>query len=179
MSRATLLSALLELVGPLGPFVSVEQRLASEARFVRSLDGSALDDLLVLYADPQSTGPLSPDDRDAYDRLLHLALASAGRDDPDRILAAAVASLQEPVARGAAIDLLGTLAHPAGCRPLTALLTTDALDDDELERVACSLGEIGTPEAVATLTSMRSQVYGGAVAEEVEIALDRARESGA
>jgi HEAT repeat protein len=177
MSRDALLSTLLELIGPLGPFLSVEERLASEARFLRSLDGSALDDLLGLFTDPGSVGVLSPGDRAGFDRLLGLALANAGRDDPGRVLAAAVASLHDPAARGAAIDLLGTLGHPGGCTPLTTLLSEESLGEDELERVACSLGEIGTPAAVATLRWMRSQPYAGTVAEEVAIALDRAAEN--
>ena len=179
-SRAQLIERLTDLAGPLGPFTSPAEREHDEQAFLASLDASTVDDLIAIVTDPARGLQLHEAHRESYELLLEEALVAAGREDPRQLFDRVVPLLRDPVARPPAIDVLGMLALSEGVAPLDALLEGKSLSDDELERLACSLGDIGGAAAAAALHRMLAlpSPHAPDVAREIEIALERIARSG-
>lgn len=170
MSTAdSLLAALTRLTGPLGPFTTPAQRRADEKRLLAGLDAGALDDLLDLAERPPGH------DRPDLEPLLREAVAAAGRHAPRRAIERVVPMLDDSTLRPFAVDVLGSLGHGDAVAFLDHLVRRTALTDDELERVACSLGEIGGPQAVVVLTRLRTPAAPASVTREIDIALQQMR----
>ncbi|GAB3170322.1 hypothetical protein GCM10027059_36560 [Myceligenerans halotolerans] len=164
-----LIDALTDLAGPLGPFTTPEQRRADEERFLARLNPTHLDDLLDIVSDPGPRTTETP----ALVELLEEAVTAAGRRAPERVLERVVPMLTDPARRPFAIDVLGSLRDEGAIASLDRLVHTVALTDDELERVACSLGDIGGPAAGEVLSRMRTLALSPSVTTEIVIATDR------
>lgn len=177
---AHLVERLTDLAGPLGPFTSPAERERDEQAFLASLTASAVDDLIAIVTDPARGLQLHEAHRESYELLLEEALVAAGRAHPRHLLDRVIPLLRDPVARPPAIDVLGMLALPEGVAPLDALLDGESLSVDELERLACSFGDIGGADAATALHRMLGlSAQSPRVQREIDIALERiARRAG-
>ncbi|MBD5788249.1 hypothetical protein IF650_18980 [Cellulosimicrobium terreum] len=175
--RDDLWHELAHLVGPLGPFTTPRQRRHAERELLAGLDASSLDDLLGILADVGDPRVPVPD-RAGFESLLQDAVAAAGRDRGAEVVRRVVPLLDDPMVRPCAIDLLGLVPVDDAVAALDHLVRHTALTDDELERAACSLGELGGTRATATLAWLRDQDVVPSVAAEVDLALRAAAREG-
>lgn len=174
-----IVEALIEFAGPLGPLTTPQQRQAGRDVWRQQLDETDLPALIGVLMSPPHKMLSDPDALDAFEAELADALTAAGRGNPALLLA----SLEEPLSRAGsrqvAIAAIGTLGDPAGVDVLARVSQNNDLTADELEWLACALGDIGTAAAAKALRILRERrgADDTSVQQEIDIALERCEAS--
>jgi HEAT repeat protein len=162
-----------ELAGPLGPFTAPTERQADTTLFLATVSEADIADLTDLVLEHARTFDDEDLWADQHALLLQEALVAAAGQNSQRVLAAMTAALDDPLTRGAALDVIGALGLSAGIPAVLGVLQTD-LSEDDLVRAAAALGQIGGDHARAGLRAIQKlNPPSGAVAAEVDAALAR------
>jgi hypothetical protein len=176
MARQQVIDSLVDMLGPLGPFVDLAQREAEEAAWAAhaARDAMVMIELLDLARDPATADELGRISEASFQAQLAHVLALAGASAPMTVLDGVGPLTQDPRARATAIEVIGAIGQPEGLRWLGPLVDTAGLSDDEATSLACALGEIGTSEAAALLDTLRERTPHdrASVHREIRIAQD-------
>lgn len=172
-TRAEIIEMLCQFAGPLGPFLSMEERAAQRSAWHASLPPESLSTLLDIAQDPPPPLAIPASSRDFFEFELMSALEAVGRRNPATFAQRSTSLMSNPQARPVLIDTLGGLGTPA-LASIEALLSIPNLTDDELTRTAGALAEIGGAEAVMLLERMRNSFGHGrpAVVEQIDNSRD-------
>src|SRR5262245_36263014 len=141
-SRNEILQRLLEFTGPLGPFVTPDQLRQRRRDFLEELDETDLPLLAEIAENPPSQLKAVPEELELE---IADAVAAAGRSNQSLALNLLARLLSIPNSRSIAITSIGALGAGAGVQLLQPLWLAGSLNDDDAERAACALGDIGTP----------------------------------
>ena len=180
MPRAAILNTLLELLGPLGPFGTPEEREAEENRWISALDERAVEELLELVLHPPSATELGHVSQADLEFLIAQALGQVARRDPAQWLPRFGSVLSNRAARPAMIEAIGMTGTVAALGWLAPLVDSADLSEDESIRLACALGEIGGDRAKGLLERQlsRTAAQSAEIRREIEIALEAIARSG-
>lgn len=172
-TRAEIIEMLCQFAGPLGPFLSMEEREAQRSAWHASLPPESLNTLLDIAGTPPPPLAIPASSRDFFEFELMGALEAVGRRNPSAFAQRITPLMSNPQARPVLIDALGGQGTPA-LATIKALLAIPNLTDDELIRTAGALAEIGGAEAAMLLECMRKSYGSGrpAVVEQIDNSRD-------
>jgi hypothetical protein len=176
MERERLIATLADFAGPLGPFQTCEELERRRQVWLDQLDDRETETLLSLLTDPPRPAEYRPASWEEFELDVTDSLIALGQRDPLQFMKLLGPLLENGRARPAIIEVIGALGLHEGIYWLKPLVSNPQLTTDELVRLACSLGEIGGPEARSLLKQMRA-LPGAANPElqrEIEIALGTA-----
>lgn len=146
-SRARALEIVLELAGPIGPMGSVDAREAQRRAVASEAPDWLLEGLLSILVDRPEL-PATVNWAEVELEIVDLLSGLSGRRD---LLPRLVPLLDDPCARPAVIEALGSIGDSRAVEDLKRIYDRGELDSDELTRLACALGEISGDAAVALL----------------------------
>ncbi|HET9624917.1 MAG TPA: hypothetical protein VFP84_26295 [Kofleriaceae bacterium] len=163
------------LAAPLGPMTDHTARLAQQDRWVEEGGAALLEALIALLAAPPTQ--LTYASRDDWMTLLVEITGTLGARHPEVALPRLVPLLADASARGAVLDVLGTVGDARALPALTALVNDPSLPEPDLLHLAGALGEIGGADARALLARLHAAVRPEqhALRREIEIAEQMAR----
>lgn len=173
-TREELVDRLADCAGPLGPFRTPEQRQSDCDAWHARLLVEDLPALLDIAAVPPPESAYRPATWDEFELELIDAMAACGKRSPGQALDAVGAFLANPRARPTAITVIGVLGL-AESLPLLATLIPHSLTVDELVRLACALGDIGTDPARGLLEQLVSLPGADNADVQSEMAIARGR----
>lgn len=169
-SREKALEIVLELAGPIGPMGSIDAREAQRRAVASDAPDWLLDGLLSILVDR----PALPATVDWAEVELEIVDLLGGLSKRRDLLPRLMPLLDDPSARPAVIEALGSTGDPCAVEGLKRSYERGQLDGDELTRLACALGEIGGDTAVALLRRIAAAVGTPQEARaEAELALQR------
>lgn len=168
-TQQEILEQLGQITGPLGPMVSIDERMADQADWLGGLEMSAVQSLTqVLLMEAAELDELGMDVEE-IEMLSAEALARLGNVDPVAIRSAFYSLAQVPHARLRAIYGMGEWADPAVV-PILASMAASASDPEIAVALAAALGNVGNGEAAQVLNDLKSKFIGNSEVED-EIAL--------
>ena len=175
--RDEIIQTLDALAAPLGPLTSLDERLERQDRWVDEGGVELLEALLGVVASPPPEEQLQYASLDDWNTLLVEVAGALGKRHPDVALQRLLPLLEDDRARGAAIDILGSVGDARAVSRLGQLMQGRRLHEDELVRLASALGEIGGDEACQLLAQLRHATTPAQqeLRREIEIAVQAAR----
>src|SRR5262245_55036184 len=109
LNRDKVIEALASFAGPLGPFTTLDERLARQDRWVDQSGAELLAVLANVIDSPPESRPEPPDD---WDVLLVEIASRAGNAHTDEAIEHFLPLLDRPHARAIAVDVLGGVGDP-------------------------------------------------------------------
>lgn len=174
MTIDELIQQLVGFSGPLGPLESLEERIRRRDKWVAAMENDIVDLLLEVLIHPPDVAELRPATREDFEIEITEVLTLLGQRDPYSFLHRVGPLLVNDQARSTLIEVIGALQQHEGIYWLRPLLDVE-LNEEELIRLACALGEIRGLEARMLLERMRSSVSSEmkGVHREIDIALQQ------
>jgi hypothetical protein len=174
ISRTQAIDAMAKFAGPLGPFVSPEQREHDRDLWHAQLTSTDLPQLLDIAVAPPPASAYAPATWDQFELELIDSLAAAAKGNELRAQDAFAPLLANSQARPTLITVLGMLGAEESVAALDSLIPQH-LTLDELIRMACALGDISAPAARGVLERLRSlpEAADLQLQSEIDIALGR------
>lgn len=139
INKHTILEALLEFAGPLGPLVSLEERYEAEARWRKNLPVEAVDILFDILQYPPSAKELYPIKKEDLEFQIIEALITIAQSDQIFFLDHYGFHINNPKIRPALIDTLGELSSKHALPWLLPFTERGGLTKDERLRLAAVL----------------------------------------
>jgi hypothetical protein len=176
MTRQDVINALLFMLRPLGPEGDPSLREEEEDEWAARAadDAQTMSTLLGLARNPPHPTELARVTEEKFKLQLAYVIAQAGAHAPALVLEQVGPLTNDARARAIAIEVIGAIGAPGGSSWLAPLVYASDLSDDEAVCLACSLGDIGTPEASGLLDQLAMRDVGKhtSVQREIEIARD-------